>query len=99
MPFVGSIIPPSSFGNPNDKKVQRRRAVERAGQGDSGKSKEDEAVLSSVEGTDVGRVVTGSSSNESEEGHDDRAKHGAYSAEPGHSAADRPARRSLDVQG
>lgn len=97
MPFVGSIIPPSSFGQgPGEKRVQRRRSgVDRAAEpGDSfQRTLEDEASLQSVEGADSAKRVDGPASNESEAGREDRAEHGAYSLDPS------AAQRRLDIQG
>lgn len=95
MPFVGSIIPPSSFGNGPDKRVERRRGAVRKAEaaGDSGTGRDgDEVMLSSVEEIETERSVSGPSSNDSEEGHEDRAQHGAYAQGP----AQRP---HIDVQG
>jgi len=101
MPFVGSIIPPAAFGEgPNAPNVKRRTPRERrVEQGDSFKRHlEDEASLTSVEPIET-RAVTGPSSHESEEGHEDRAEHGAYDPSgPESPTARRPGKR-LDLQG
>lgn len=97
MPFVGSIIPPSSFGG-GDKRIERKRQanrrVEGGAAGGSGEREGDEVMLSSVEETETERSVSGPASNDSEAGHEDRAQHGAYAQGPAE-----PARLHIDVQG
>lgn len=101
MPFVGSIIPPSSFGNGPEKRVERKRGSVRkvdgaGGSGESGSERDgDEVMLTSVEETETERSVSGPSSNDSEAGHEDRAQHGAYASDPTQ-AHKRP---HIDVQG
>lgn len=101
MPFVGSIIPPSAIGQGPDKRVQRRKDAVRGAKfddalSDAARSIGDEVVLSSVEETETERSVGGPSANDSEEGHEDRAQHGAYANGPPMPASMRP---SIDVQG
>ena len=98
MPFVGSIIPPSAFGNGPDKRVERKRGALRKIEavGDAGSGREgDEVMLSSVDETETERSMSGPSSNDSEAGHEDRAQHGAYAKDPAHG----PQRPHIDVQG
>jgi hypothetical protein len=98
MPFVGSIIPPSSFGNGPEKRVERKRGpVRKAEAADNlgGERDGDEVILSSIEESGEDQPDSGSSSNDSEAGHEDRAQHGAYAQDP----AQGPKRPHIDVQG
>lgn len=76
--------------------MQRKRASGKTVEAGSSfqRALDDEASLTSIESMETSRPVAGPSSNESEEGHEDRAEHGAYADLP-----KPPARPRIDVQG
>lgn len=105
MAFMGAIpTNPVSRAGALDSRASRARAVkaaERSGSGGGSGREQDEAVLTSVEAVDIERPVTGPSANDTEDGHEDRAQHGAYAPDPRTAAKGRshPQRPRLDLQG
>ncbi|MFM9957970.1 MAG: hypothetical protein ACKVZJ_07825 [Phycisphaerales bacterium] len=107
MAFLGAVpthpAPRSGALEGRGNRARAVRAADRAGSTGGGNSErdQDEAVLSSVEAVDLERPVAGPSANDSEDGHEDRAQHGAYAPDPrtkagrGHGTP----RPRLDLQG
>lgn len=105
MAFLGAIptnpAPRPGAVDGRGKRARLVKAGEHAGSGAGSDRDPDEAMLTSVEAVDLARTVAGPAANDSEDGHEDRAQHGAYAPDrqPLGPRANAPGRPRIDLRG